>query len=56
MGEKPKEYDLVDYVLGHFSGEEKSLIEDGITKAVQAVEMMLTKDTDQAMNEFNRKV
>lgn len=56
VGEKPKEYDLVDYVLGHFSGEEKSLIEDGITKAVQAVEMMLTKDTDQAMNEFNRKV
>lgn len=56
VGEKPKEYDLVDYVLGHFSGEEKSLIEDGITKAIQAIEIMLTKDTDQAMNEFNRKV
>lgn len=55
VGEKPKEYDLVNHVLGHFSGEEKSLIEDGITKAVQAAEMMLTGDTDRAMNEFNRK-
>lgn len=56
VGEKPKGYDLADYVLGHFSKEEKPLIEDGIEKAVRAAEIMLTGDTDQAMNDFNRKV
>ena len=55
VGEKPKGYDLADYVLGHFSKEEKPLIEEGIEKAVCSVEMMLAGNTDQAMNEFNRK-
>ena len=56
VGEKPKENDLADYVLGRFSKEESSLIWDGTKKALQAVEMMLAGDTDRAMNEFNRKV
>ena len=56
VGEKPKGYDLADYVLGHFSGEERPLMEEGIEKALKAAEMMLAGDTDQAMNEFNRKV
>ena len=56
VGEKPKGYDLVDHVLGHFSKEEQPLIKEGIEKAVCAAEMMLAEDTDRAMNEFNRKV
>ena len=56
VGEKPKENDLADYVLGRFSKEESSLIGDGTKEALQAVEMMLAGDTDRAMNEFNRKV
>lgn len=56
VGEKPKGYDLADYVLGHFAKEEKPLMEEGVQKAVRAAEIMLTGDTDQAMNEFNRKV
>ncbi len=56
VGEKPKEYDLADYVLGHFTKEEKFLMKEGVEKAVKAAEMMLKGDTDQAMNEFNRKV
>ncbi len=55
MGEKPKGYDLADYVLGHFSKEEKPFIDEGIKKAVSSVELMLAGNTDQAMNEFNRK-
>ena len=55
VGEKPGEKDLADYVLGRFLGEEKSLMKEGTQKAVQAVEIMLTGDTDRAMNEFNRK-
>lgn len=56
VGEKPKGYDLADYVLGHFSKEEKPLMEEGVQKAVKAAEIMLTGDVDHAMNEFNRKV
>lgn len=56
VGEKPRGYDLADYVLGHFSKEEKPLMEEGVKKAVRAAEMMLERETDQAMNEFNRKV
>ena len=56
VGEKPKGYDLADYVLGHFDRQEQPLIREGIEKAVTAVELMLSGETDQAMNEFNRKV
>lgn len=56
VGEKPKGYDLADYVLGHFSKEEQPLMKEGIDKAVEALEMMLEGDVERAMNEFNRKV
>lgn len=29
VGEKPKGYDLADYVLGHFSKEEQPLMQEG---------------------------
>lgn len=56
VGEKPKQYDLADYVLGHFSKEDRTVMEDGYKKAVKAVEMILLGDVDGAMNEFNKKV
>lgn len=56
VGEKPKEYDLADYVLGHFSKEDKELMKDGYKRAVEAVEMLVMGDVDGAMNEFNKKV
>ncbi len=56
VGEKPKGYDLADYVLGHFSKEEKPLILEGIKKAMKAAELILEGGIQQAMNEFNRKV
>ena len=56
VGEKPKQYDLADYVLGHFSKEDRVIMEDGYKKAVKAIEMILTGDVDGAMNEFNKKV
>ena len=56
VGEKPKNYDLADYVLGHFSKEDRAVMEDGYKKAVKAVEMILLGDVDGAMNEFNKKV
>lgn len=56
VGEKPKDYDLVDYVLGHFSKVEKEQMEEGYERAVNAVELMLQGEVDAAMNEFNKKV
>ena len=56
VGEKPKDYDLADYVLGHFSKAEKEQMEEGYKKAINAVELMLQDEIEAAMNEFNKKV
>ena len=56
IGEKPKKYDLADYVLSHFSKAERELMEEGYQKAVKAVEMLLDGEMEAAMNEYNRKV
>lgn len=55
VGEKPKNYDLKDFVLGHFSRAEQELMEEGCQHSVQAVELMLEGEIQAAMNEFNRK-
>ena len=56
VGEKPKEYDLADYVLGHFSKAEKEKMLDGYDNAIEAVRMIVQDDIDAAMNQFNKKV
>ncbi len=55
VGEKPSKMDLADYVLGHFSKEEKKEMEAGYDNAINAVEMMVQGDIQKAMNEYNRK-
>ena len=55
VGEKPPKWDLADYVLGHFEGEDKEKMEEAYEKAVQAVRMALHGDVCEAMNQFNRK-
>ena len=55
VGEKPKGYDLADYVLGHFSGEEKKVMEEAAAKAADAIRTIIAKGPDAAMNEFNKK-
>ena len=47
--------DLIDHVLGHFHGEDKLHIKEGIELAADAMEMILEQDIDKAMNEFNKK-
>lgn len=56
VGEKPKQYDLADWVLGHFSKEDRKAVDEAAVKAVHAIEMILTEGVDAAMNEYNRKV
>lgn len=56
VGEKPEEYDLVDYVLGHFSGEEREIMDESANRAADAIGVMMTDGTDAAMNQYNKKV
>lgn len=53
IGEKPPRMDLVDHVLGHFQGEDKTAIEEAIPKAVSAAEVFLGEGLNSAMNQFN---
>lgn len=55
VGEKPKEYDLADYVLGHFSAEDRRKVEEAFGYAADAVTLMVQDETDEAMNRYNRK-
>lgn len=55
VGEKPKEYDLADYVLGRFSAEDRKLVEEAFASAADAVRLMVQGKTDEAMNLYNRK-
>lgn len=55
VGEKPKDWDLVDYVLGHFPKEEREKVDQSIRDAVEAVKIMVTEGPDKAMNAFNKK-
>lgn len=55
VGEKPKNYDLADYVLGHFPKEERIIMDESIKDACRAIEMMINDDTDGAMNLYNKK-
>ena len=55
VGEKPAKYDLADYVLGHFSKGEAKLMDEGYDHAVHAVELIVSGQINEAMNEYNRK-
>ncbi len=55
VGEKPKGYDLADYVLGHFNKEEQKVMEDAAEMAADAIRTIIKEDVDAAMNRFNGK-
>ena len=55
VGAKPKDWDLADFVLGHFSDSDRELVDEGINDAAEAVEMILSEGVDAAMNKYNRK-
>ena len=56
VGEKPKNYDLADYVLCQFSKQERELMEEGYEHASDAVEQIVQGEIEAAMNVFNKKV
>ena len=55
VGEKPKNWDLADFVLSPLKPEEKDAVREGIENAAKAVEVILTDGADAAMNRYNKK-
>ncbi len=53
IGEKPAKFDLADYVLGHFTEEERSAIDETADKVCEAVKLLVWGEPDEAMNRFN---
>ena len=55
IGEKPKGWDLADYVLGRYSAEDRKIIDEAQKEAAEAVKMMVMDDVRGAMNRYNTK-
>ena len=54
VGAKPHpDYDLKDWVLGKFKAEDKEKVEASLETAVKAVNELLTRGIDSAMNKFS---
>ena len=54
VGEKPHpDYDMADWVLGKFTGEDLKTISQAIQRAGKAAECYIHDGPDQAMNRFN---
>ena len=54
VGEKPHpDYDMADWVLGKFMGQDKKTIDETVKKAVQAIECITESGIDLGMNRFN---
>ena len=54
VGQKPHpDYDMADWVLGKPQGEERTAVEAAVVRAADAVECLLAKGLEEAMNRFN---
>ena len=54
VGEKPHpDYDLADWVLGKFQGEDKKAMDAAVKKAADALECILSQGLDKGMNRYN---
>ncbi|MCR5651670.1 MAG: aminoacyl-tRNA hydrolase [Lachnospiraceae bacterium] len=53
VGKKPEGYDLVNWVLGHFKGDDIPLMEDARMKAADSIPDIISEGADRAMNRYN---
>ena len=52
---KPKDYNLVDWVLSKFKDDEMQDLQKGMRLACNALETIIKYDIDVAMNQFNKR-
>lgn len=55
VGDKPKGWDLADYVLGRFTNEEEYAVREALKMTSRACEVIITEGVEAAMNQFNGK-
>ena len=54
VGQKPHpDYDMADWVLGRFQGEDKKAVEAAVERAAGAVACLIEKGVDHAMSRYN---
>ena len=54
VGAKPHpDYDMADWVLGHFSQEDRKAVAAAIDRALDAMECLFTQGIDKAMSRYN---
>ena len=54
VGAKPHpDYDMADWVLGHFSKEDRKAVDAAIDRALDAMECLFTQGIDKAMSRYN---
>lgn len=55
VGGKPQGFDLADYVLGHFTSQERKVMDEAVSRAADAIRAIISQGPDAAMNDFNGK-
>ena len=54
VGKKPRpDYDLIDWVLGHFSAEDKKTLASTYEELLGALDLLVHGDVDGAMNKYS---
>lgn len=53
VGRPPEGWDTADYVLGRWTGSEKNDLDAVVSKAADAVEVLIEQGTEAAMNQFH---
>lgn len=56
VGEKPKNWDLADYVLGAFSKDDRKLVDEALERSAKAAALIVQGEIDEAMNLYNKKL
>ncbi len=54
VGRSQAKADVIDHVLGSFSREEQSILDDILHRSVEAVATILSRGTQEGMNRYNR--
>jgi PTH1 family peptidyl-tRNA hydrolase len=55
IGPLPLDVDATDFVLSTFAGREKPLLKEGLSKAQDALDLILDKKIESAMNLYNQR-
>lgn len=53
IGKRPPQMDMVDFVLGRFSKEERKTVDEALERAADCVVDIIEKGIDKAMNTYN---